>query len=64
MDLCASAAVIYWSKEEKCRSGRRICCLLEFEFIRRAFRGRTYAGNRANRLAITKVERRENNVMV
>lgn len=59
VDFCASVAVIYWGKEEKCRSGRKDLLFVRIWIHKEGFRGRKYPGNRANRLAITKVEWRE-----
>lgn len=54
VDFCASVAVIYWGKEEKCSSGRKDLLFARIWIHKEGFRGGTDAGNRANRLAFAK----------
>lgn len=54
-----SAAVIYWGKEVKRSSSRKDLLFAWIWIHKEGFRACTDAGNRANRLAITKVDWRE-----
>lgn len=64
VDFCASVAVIYWGKEEKCSSDRKDLLFARIWIHKEGFRGRTDAGNRANRLQSRKLSEEKNDVKV